>query len=526
MADDDQIGPGGLCSWCRQPYVWSHGAWWCPTHACRIRQRRYAVVSKVGTSKHAPETFLYVPTAKGVEYEESTARNRLLGGAASVAKSHILRWGMLKRALTLKNYEGLILRRTYGELEKSQLRRLAIEVPRLGGVYYESKYRAEFPTTGSMIEAGHLDDRAALARWLSTEYDDISADEGSTFDPKMLIELSTRARTNKPHVKAVGGARFNVGTNPGGPAWPTLLDLFVTHEPNFEDFSADFQRKYRPENWHYIKGTLDDNPYRDPDYEESLTVLGPARYEQLRWGAEFIADGQFFSELRQSTHAGLVALSADLEWSLGMDWGFNAPGWVGFFAHLADGHYHLAREFKFKGMTAETVKERIRGVLRDLKVRHLRYVTADPAMWQKTGAGKGESIAETLARADRFGRGLPMRKGDNDRFNGWQRLHEFLRDDGSGRPYLTIDPGCKYWWRSVPALVQDASDPDDVDTTGDDHAGDGTRYWAMSRPSPTRLRSEWPIPPKGSAGELLREARGAAGTRPVLGSRNVRRRSA
>lgn len=483
---------------------------------------QYAIVLKTGKT----ESYAYVPTSKGVDYEACPAKNRLLGGAASGAKSHILRQGMLKRALSIKGYEGLILRRTYGELEKSQLRKLAAEVPRLGGVYYESKRLAEFPQTGALIEAGHLDDAAALSRWLSTEYDEISADEGSTFDPKMLLELSTRARTSKLAVKKAGGARFNVGTNPGGPAWPVLMDLFVTHEPDWEMFPAAFKKKYRPEDWVYIKALLDDNPYRDEDYEDTLARLSPQRYEQLRWGDEFITDGQFFGELRQSTHARTVAIPDGTEWSLGMDWGFNAPGWVGFFAHLTDGHYHLAREYKFKGLTADVVKAEIRKILKDLGARHLRYVQADPAMWQKTGAGKGESIAETLARQDKDGRGLPMRKGDNDRFNGWQRVHELLRDDGRGTPYLTADPSCKYWWRSVPALVQDGADPDDVDTKSDDHAGDGTRYWAMSRPSPTRIRTQPPIPPKGSAGELLREARGASTERPVLGARNVRRRSA
>jgi len=124
----------------------------------------------------------------------------------------------------------------------------------------------------------------------------------------------------------------------------------------------------------------------------------------------------------------------------------------------------------------------------------VRYVSGDPAMWAKTGAGKGESIAETLLR-----RKVPMRKGDNDRFNGALRMHEMFRDDGHGTPYLTVDPECRYFVRSIPALVQDDHDPDDVDTSKDDHAYDECRYWAMSRPSPTRI-TENTDPPQGSVG--------------------------
>jgi len=84
-----------------------------------------------------------------------------------------------------------------------------------------------------------------------------------------------------------------------------------------------------------------------------------------------------------------------------------------------------------------------------------------------------------------------MRKGDNDRFNGALRVRELLRDDGTGTPFLTIaDEACPYWWRTIPSLVCDDHDPEDVDTTMDDHAYDGTRYWAMSRPSPTRMTTD------------------------------------
>jgi hypothetical protein len=36
----------------------------------------------------------------------------------------------------------------------------------------------------------------------------------------------------------------------------------------------------------------------------------------------------------------------------------------------------------------------------------------------------------------------------------------------------------------MPALVSDDTNPEDVDSDGEDHAADALRYWAMSRPSP------------------------------------------
>ena len=174
----------------------------------------------------------------------------------------------------------------------------------------------------------------------------------------------------------------------------------------------------------------------------------------------------------------------DLESFGSLDWGFNSWGVHLWWVCLPDGRLHIAREYKFKGMTAEQVGKVIHDETKALGCARMRYIACDPAMWQKTGAGRGESIAETLQRLQ-----LPVRKSDNDRFLGWLRVHELLRDhpDGNG-PYLTVDPGCTYLIRTLPAMVQDKHDPEDLDSAKDDHAVDALRYGAMSRPSPTRER--------------------------------------
>lgn len=210
----------------------------------------------------------------------------------------------------------------------------------------------------------------------------------------------------------------------------------------------------------------------------------------------------------------------DLESFASCDWGYNAKGVVLWWLCLPDGAYHIRREYVFHAMTAEQVGKAIHDTTRALGCARLRYIAADPAMWQKTGAGRGESIAETLLRMR-----LPMRKSDNDRRNGWFRVHELLRDrpDGAG-PWLTVDPSCKYLIRTLPAMMQDKDDPDDLDTKQDDHAVDALRYGAMSRPSPTRYATEQHKPSPFSAGALLTDAMLAANQSPTLGHANVRGR--
>ena len=46
-------------------------------------------------------------------------------------------------------------------------------------------------------------------------------------------------------------------------------------------------------------------------------------------------------------------------------------------------------------------------------------------------------------------------------------------------------PRCVTTIRTIPGLVRDKNDPDDVDTTGEDHPADTCRYGVMARPTPT-----------------------------------------
>lgn len=185
-----------------------------------------------------------------------------------------------------------------------------------------------------------------------------------------------------------------------------------------------------------------------------------------------------------------------------MDFGYNAPGCVLWWLCLADGHYHIADEYKFRQTAVWDAGLQIQKQTKALGLK-LDYLVADPAMWQHTGAGRGESIAETLIRQR-----LPMRKGDNDRKNGWQRVHELLRTAPDGTPWLTVeaDPRCVYLRRTIAAAMSDPHDPDDLDTHGDDHALDALRYGAMSRPGVGRATAASRRAGEGTWGAMKQQA--------------------
>jgi hypothetical protein len=461
-----------ICCWCKSELVSSQGAWWCPREACNHRQSDWAIPAVDGQGRVVK--WLYAPTPKQTEFHETTRKVRrvLYGGQAGPGKSHALRWGLYRECLTIPNLNCLLLRRTFKQLETTHLLAMERDQKAIGAVYRTGDKRMEF-ANGSIIQAGHCETTADAQNYLSTEYDRIAFDELVTFDRDPSLEIMSRARTSKPEVRQAGGPQVWCGTNPGGRGAMWVKDFFITRTVDRSEFP-----KYRPERYGFVEARLDDNPYVTEEYRQDLEDLPEQRKKQLLYGDWNAFDGQMFSEWQPDVHIVNMPVNGDIEHFASLDWGYSAPGVCLWWACLPDGKYHVRKELKFKGESAEAVGKKIRTITADLGIQKLRYIAADPAMWQKTGAGKGEAIAETLLRMR-----LPMRKSDNDRFNGWLRIHELLKGQ-----WITVDGiQCPYLLRTLPAMVQDDHDPEDIDTTQEDHAVDALRYGAMSRPSPTRL---------------------------------------
>lgn len=452
------------------------GVYWCSgSEGCRTRQAEYGLATADKKGGHV--RYLYVPTPKQAEFHAATRKVRrlLYGGQAGPGKSHALRWGLYRDCATIPNLNCLLLRRTFQQLEQTHLGEMVREQKVIGAQYMAGDKVMKFPN-GSVIRAGHCETVSDAQNYLSTEYDRVAFDELVTFDRDMALEIMSRARTSKAAVKAAGDAQVWAGTNPGGRGALWVKEFFIERTVDRGEFPS-----YRPERYGFVEASLEDNPYISAEYRRDLEDLPEMRKRQLLYGDWNAFEGQFFSEFRAGVHVADLPVVDGVEHFASLDWGYSAPGVCLWWACVPDGRYHIRREYKFKGESAESVATMIKAINKELGVR-LRYLACDPAMWQKTGAGRGESIAETLIR-----RGLPARSSDNDRFNGWLRVHELLRLDAEQRPWLTIAPSCTYLVRTVPAMVQDKNDPEDLDSAKDDHAVDALRYGAMSRPAPTRV---------------------------------------
>ena len=99
---------------------------------------------------------------------------------------------------------------------------------------------------------------------------------------------------------------------------------------------------------------------------------------------------------------------------------------------------------------------------------------ADPSIWD---ASRGESVADTAARY-----GIYFSPGDNKRIAGWMQCHYRLQFDNEGYPRMYVFNNCKAFIRTIPELTFSNTNPEDLDTSGEDHAADEWRYFCMERP--------------------------------------------
>lgn len=504
--------------------AWLRGQGW-PDPAIVEYLRQRAALSLVvtkGAGKSAERVTLYSPTPKGALFHLDPRPNLLYGGAAGGAKSYTARWDAYLRLLTVPGAKLILLRRKYTELVDNHINDAMREVAVMASHGVQIRYLKDERRVlverkdgePSWLRFGHCEHEGDEEDYLSSAYEVFYLDEAATFSQKQAMGIQSRLRSTLSDTPL-----FRCLSNPGGPQTLWLKHYFMDHA-----VTAEEHEDYDPLEWGFIGSRLYDNPhYMDPDgtwrkYERRLKGLGRERARQMLDGDWDLIAGQYFSEFRRDVHVREMDVPEGTEYFRCMDWGYNQPGCCLWVACLPDGHLHVRHEWVFRQTLVSDAAAEIVRQTRALGDPYIRHTAADGHMFDATG--QGETLAETAARS-----GLPLLRMDNGRGSrvpGWQRLRAWLQIAPDGKPWLTIDPSCGYLIRTLPALVSDDTNPEDVDTTGEDHAGDALRYGLMSRPSPTRTIAEARTYGPGTAGALFREAVRWASRPKVLGGRHVR----
>ncbi len=377
--------------------------------------------------------------------------------------------------MEVSGFKALYLRRTFPDLERSVIRRSQTKYPKGLGKYNEVKHLWTF-VNSSTLEFGSLDREMDVLKYQSAEYDLIIFDELTHFTEYQYTYMRSRNRTTLAGVKP----RMRSGTNPGGIGHGWVKTMFIDPAPP-ETVWVTEEGTTRC----FIPAKVTDNlilMQRDPLYVKRLQSLPENERKALLEGDWDIFAGQYFREFRRDKHV-VTPFAIPPEWVrfCSIDWGYNDPCAVYWHAVAPDRHIYTYRELYINQTKASDVAKKMLELSRG---EGIEYTKMSQDAWQKRGNDheKGECIAETF-----IDEGIYVEKADNDRLNGWQRMHEYLADAPDGKPYWQIFDTCTNLVRTLPELVHDEHRVEDVSSKCEDHAAESCRYGLMSRPDPKGL---------------------------------------
>lgn len=374
---------------------------------------------------------------------------------------------------------GLMVRRERTQLIETIEAAKLIYLP-LGASYKETDKLFTFPN-GARLRMAYLERDADAEAYQGHEYTRVYVEELGNFpDPAPIKKLfaTLRSRTGVP----VG---FRATGNPGGPGHTWVRSRYIDPAPMgykvLTDADTGLERVFIP-------SRIQDNPTllnNDPGYVQRLKASGsPELVRAWLEGDWSVIAGAYFPEFSIDKHV-IAPRELPKDWVRfrAMDWGSFRPSAVLWFAvsdgTLADfpaGALICYRELYTASepnvglkLTADEMAERIADAERGEKID---YGVLDPAAWKVDG---GPSVAERMAN-----RKVSFLQADNSRIVGWDQVRARLK--GEERPMLYVFATCTHLIRTLPALQHDENKPEDVDSDGEDHAGDALRYGCMSRP--------------------------------------------
>lgn len=455
---------------------------------------------------------IWQPQERQRIFMERPEYEALYGGAAGGGKSDALVIEAL-RQVSVPYYKGLILRKTYPQLleliEKSE-RYYKAAYPK--AAYNASEHTWRFPS-GAKIIFGSMQHTGDRLKYQGQAYDFIGFDELTHFAYDEYIYLFSRNRPNGPGTRIY----IRATANPGGVGHGWVKERFIIPAPpmtpipetiTWRDPSGELHESVQKRI--FVPASVYDNQallQNDPLYVQRLASMPEAERRALLYGDWDSFSGQVFTEWRNDpehyndhkfTHV-IEPFQIPADWAIwcGLDWGYSRPFSVGWYAVDHGRHMYRIREYYgCTGTPNEGVKMEPGAVARKIKEieaddPNLRGRTihrvGDPAIWGSDGT---ESIGALMERERVY-----FERGDHARIDGKMQVHHRLAFDAQGLPRLQVFSTCKHFIRTVPALVYDESDVEDIDTDGEDHIYDELRYVCMKNPVPAPVvKTEAPRP--------------------------------
>lgn len=448
----------------------------------------------------------------------------LYGGAAGGGKSEWLLKHPEGLSRKYKNHRTLWLRRDYPRLRHSAIDRIEAGLFDLTEEWQwkERDHRLIHRETRSLIQFGHMQNEQEFERYLSSEWDCICIDEATELNKNEYLKLTMRARTSRAKWRKGVRPHMALASNPGS-MWlkerfvdplltrPDTAVLMCEHDVVIDDEACTEcaeMREVEMEPLEYrrafVPAKVDDNPHVDPLYARRLNLLSPRLRAAYRDGNWDVFEGQFFGEWDYEVHV-VEPFEIPDSWPRvrGIDYGQAAPYACLWVAFDENSRAYVYRETYGAGLTARQQARQIQeaSVDRYGKPEKYRKTMADPSIFSRQGSG--QSIA-----ADYRKEGITPKKANNERVLGWNRVRDFLAIWDDGKPGMVVFSTCRNFIRTVPQLVHSKNNPEDLDTSGEDHIGDAARYILMTKAPRSRSQKQ----PDSTMQVIRRKARRSAGS--------------
>lgn len=391
--------------------------------------------------------------------------------------------------------------------------------------------RFVFPS-GAVIRCGHLKDKDAYTKYQGHEYQ------------RLLIEELTQIPEEKHYDKVLGSCRSTVPdlpaqvfltTNPGGKGHAWVRNRFIKRLLEDEQELGPIIPNVRFLNQAtdrfaiYIPARIEDNPVlvtADPHYVrwlDALKLRDPNLWKAWRQGDWDAFEGQAFSEWLavrngQPWHVVdrfAVALK-DCRKIAALDWGWNDPTSVHWLAQAPENRMGVKRLYIYRELYKNKLTPLQWAEMLGLLFRYepIDYLVLphDAFSSQQGYQSVAQVFRQYFAKKNitvRIRQAESLSK--NNRPRRVTLMHQMLSAAPDGLPYLQVHQNCTNLIRTLPELVYDEDNPEDIDTDQEDHAYDSVSYGLMTiRPQtgdPRLINTQplvapqqpklWPVDPHG-----------------------------
>ena len=418
-------------------------------------------------------------------------REVLYGGSAGGGKSYAMLADPL-RFMGHPDFSGLLLRHTTEELRELIFKSQEMYPKIWKGIKWSERKMQWTAPSGARLWMSYLDREDDVLRYQGLAFSWIGFDELTQWPtPFSWNYMRSRLRSTAPDLPVY----MRATTNPGGRGHHWVKKMFIDPAPHGKAFDATdietsevlrypaghakagkplFKRRFIP-------ARLTDNPYlaEQGDYEAMLLSLPEQQRRQLLEGDWDIKEGAAFTEFDRNIHV-VEPFHIPSNWVKfrACDYGYGSKSGVVWFAVSPSEQLIVYRELYVSKVLATDLAD----MILDLEAEdgNIKYGVLDSSLWHKRG-DTGPSLAEQMIQ--RGCRWRPSDRSKGSRVAGKNEVHRRLQvDEFTEEPRMIFFNNCTNLVAQLPALPIDKKNPEDIDTTSEDHLYDALRYGIMSRP--------------------------------------------